>query len=300
MPQPRRVTIPETEPVSVGRLRPNRPATTRPHLLTRIGVTISTTNILPDAGNDPPSLTGEGPAYRMALLLGFAHPVPTRVAIRMGLIVLTTWVPLLVLSFTSGVALGDAVEVRFLRDPTVYTRYLVALPLLVLAEVVVGTALSVQSGYFIESGLIREQDQPKYQYFKAEFVRLHDSWVVQGVIVILSYVLVITMRTTLAYRPGSSSCWISGCSRGVMTTPSTTSGSGFRGVHQEKILGCPDVSSLADLAVGFAHVQAMKVMPFDRQALLLLLAAALGPMLPFFASAIPLTEILKELAEFMV
>jgi hypothetical protein len=399
---------------------------------------MSTTNILPDAGNDPPSLTGEGPAYRMALLLGFAHPVPTRVAIRMGLIALATWVPLLVFSFASGVAWGDGVEVPFLRDPTVYTRYLVALPLLVLAEVVVGTALAVQSGYFIESGLIREQDLPKYQYFKAEFVRLHDSWVVQGVIVILSYVLVITMRTTLAYRPGSSS-WerLGADSGGVITPPGWwcilvclpvlvfllarwfwraciwawflfrvsrleldltpthpdhAGGLGFLawgqasfsvvvaavsavlagsfaakvlyegqsvnglkyhlvvfvalalafllapllvfsgklahcrfqslldfgmlawrhdhafddkwirmpGVHQEKILGCPDVSSLADLAMGFAHVQEMKVMPFDRQALLVLVAAAVGPMLPFFASAIPLTEILKELAEFMV
>jgi hypothetical protein len=72
------------------------------------------------------------------------------------------------------------------------------------------------------------------------------------------------------------------------------------GVHQEKILSCPDVSSLADLAMGFAHVQEMKVMPFDRQALLVLVPAAVGPMLPFFASAIPLTEILMELAEFMV
>src|SRR5271156_6124626 len=106
MPQPRRVTIPETEPVSVGRLWPTRPATTRPHFLTRIGVTMSTTNFLPDAGNDAPSVTGNSPAYREALRLGFAHPVPTRLAVKMALIALATWVPLLVLSFASGVALG--------------------------------------------------------------------------------------------------------------------------------------------------------------------------------------------------
>jgi len=91
---------------------------------------------------------------------------------KMGLIALATWVPLLLLSFASGVALGDRVDVPFLRDPTVYTRYLAALPLLVLAKVVVATALAVQSGYFIESGLIPEKDLPKYRSFKAEFVRL--------------------------------------------------------------------------------------------------------------------------------
>jgi len=133
---------------------------------------MSTTNVLLDAGNNAPSLTRDGPAYRTALRLGFAHPIPTRLAMKMGLIALATWVPLLLLSFASGVALGDRVDVPFLRDPTVYTRYLAALPLLVLAKVVVATALAVQSGYFIESGLIPEKDLPKYRSFKAEFVRL--------------------------------------------------------------------------------------------------------------------------------
>jgi len=100
--------------------------------------------------------------------------------------------------------------------------------------------------------------------------------------------------------------------------PAATGGSGFTietgsesaigpikwiqtpGAHQGKTLGCPDVSSLADLATGFEHVQRMQVVPLNRQALLLLVAAALGPMLPFFVSMIRLTEILEELAEFMV
>ena len=180
---------------------------------------MSTTNVPLDARSDALSVAHEGPAYRMALRLGFAHPVPTRLAMKMGLIVLATWVPLLVLSFVSGLAFGDRVEVPFLRDPSAYSRYLAALPLLVLAEVVVATALAVQSGYFIESGLVPEKDLPKYQSFKAEFVRLHDSWVAQGVILILSYTLVITMRTTLAYRPGSSSWERLGAESGGVTTP---------------------------------------------------------------------------------
>ena len=72
------------------------------------------------------------------------------------------------------------------------------------------------------------------------------------------------------------------------------------GAQQEKIMGCPDLSSLADLAVAFEHVQEMNVIPIDRQSLLLLAAAAVGPMLPFFASAIPVSDILHDLIEFMV
>ena len=70
--------------------------------------------------------------------------------------------------------------------------------------------------------------------------------------------------------------------------------------HQEEILGSPDLSSMADLAAGFEHVQEMKVMPLDRQALLVLVAAAVGPMLPLFAATIPLSDILEDLMEFMV
>jgi hypothetical protein len=180
---------------------------------------MSTTNAILAVGPDARPAPGDGPAYRMALRLGFAHPVPTRIALRMGLVVLATWVPLLILSLASGLAYGGRVEVPFLRDPTVYARYLAALPLLVLAEVVIGTIFSVQSGFFIESGLIPEKDLPTYQAAKAAFVRLHDSWVVHGVILVLSYVVVIAMRTTLAYRPGSSSWERLGVDSGGHITP---------------------------------------------------------------------------------
>jgi hypothetical protein len=410
----------------------------RPHPLAQIGRTMSTTNDRRESRMDVPSHASEGPAYRTALRLGFVHPVPSRLVLKMGLLVLATWVPLLILSLASGLAFGDRVEVPFLRDPSVYTRYLAALPLLVLAEVVVATTLSVQSGYFIESGLIPEKDLPTYQAAKAAFARLYDSWVVQGVILVISYVLVITMRTTLAYRPGSSSWERLGADPGGPITPAgwwcilvclpllvfllsrwfwracvwswflyrvsrldleltpthpdhaggigylawgqasfgvvvaavsaVLSGSfaarvlyaggslnGLKyhlavfvalalafllapllvfsgklahcrfqslldfgmlawrhdrafddkwirspGVDQIKILGCPDLSSLADMAVAYEHARRMQVVPLDRQALLVLFAAAVIPMLPFLVSTIPLTDILEDLAEFMV
>jgi hypothetical protein len=65
-------------------------------------------------------------------------------------------------------------------------------------------------------------------------------------------------------------------------------------------LGSPDVSSLADIAVAFEHVDRMRAMPLDHRAVLVLLLAVAVPMLPFVATAIPLAEILKDLAEFIV
>ena len=112
-------------------------------------------------GRFPPSAR-EGLAYRIALRLGFTHPVALGLLRRIGLLGLVTSVPLLLLSIATGLAYGDRVQVPLLRDPAFYCRYLVALPLLILAEVVVARGLAVQSGYFLESGLILRRSAPRY------------------------------------------------------------------------------------------------------------------------------------------
>jgi hypothetical protein len=51
--------------------------------------------------------------------------------------VVITWAPLLVLSAWEGMAWGGAVRMPFLYDAEVQARFLIALPLLVLAELIV-------------------------------------------------------------------------------------------------------------------------------------------------------------------
>jgi hypothetical protein len=72
------------------------------------------------------------------------------------------------------------------------------------------------------------------------------------------------------------------------------------GPDQKRIMGCPDVSSLVGLGTAFEHVQRMRVMPLDREAVLVLFLANVVPLLPFAATTIPLAEILKDLGVFMV
>ena len=71
-------------------------------------------------------------------------------------------------------------------------------------------------------------------------------------------------------------------------------------VKHEGLLGSADVSSLADLGVVYEHVQRMQIIPFDKQATVILVLAALIPMIPLVGTAIPLAEILSKLGEFMV
>jgi hypothetical protein len=73
-----------------------------------------------------------------------------------------------------------------------------------------------------------------------------------------------------------------------------------RDLRPESLLGNPDVSSLADIALVYEHVNRMQLFPFDKKAVLVLAVAALIPMAPLVGTAIPLTEIISKLGEFMV
>jgi hypothetical protein len=65
------------------------------------------------------------------------------------------------------------------------------------------------------------------------------------------------------------------------------------------LLGDPDASSLAAVGIIYEHVERMQLVPFGKKALLVLIAAALIPMIPLLGTAIPLAEILSKLGEFL-
>src|SRR5262249_29687090 len=96
------------------------------------------------------------------------------------------------------------VDVPLLRDPAFYSRYLVALPLLVFAEVVVTTSLAVQTGFFLESGLVPASERSRYAEAQSELRQLYNSSAAPWAILLLAFAVVITLRTVLACGPGNS------------------------------------------------------------------------------------------------
>jgi hypothetical protein len=73
-----------------------------------------------------------------------------------------------------------------------------------------------------------------------------------------------------------------------------------RGADRASLLGSPDASTLANVGAVYEHVERMQFLPFDRKALIILIVAAVMPMLPLLGTAIPLKEILSKLGEFLV
>jgi hypothetical protein len=149
-------------------------------------------------------LTQGGPSYHLSRRLGFEQADRPRRLVKAVLSVLVTWVPLLILSLAEGHALSGDVAVSLLRDPVVYSRFLFVVPLLALAEVIVGRSLRVQARYFLESGVVRQDDAGKFEAAKREVIRLRDSVVAEGLIVISSLAISIVARVVLRISSGES------------------------------------------------------------------------------------------------
>lgn len=77
---------------------------------------------------------------------------------RIFLSVLITWVPLLFFCLRDGTAWGPRVQAPLLRDPAGLVRFLISLPLLFIAEAVIGRELKTAMRYFEESGIVRDEE----------------------------------------------------------------------------------------------------------------------------------------------
>src|SRR5271169_2100367 len=80
------------------------------------------------------SITRGGPLHRLLVRLGHAGDERRRVVRRALLAILILWLPMLVLSLVQGQAYGTHVTIPFARDLAVNIRFLIAAPILILAE----------------------------------------------------------------------------------------------------------------------------------------------------------------------
>ena len=103
-----------------------------------------------------------GPAYRLMQRIGVVKGDDPSVTRRIVIFLALTWLPLLVLSFLEGVALGPTPEQSFLLDFASYARFFAAFPMLIIAEIVVGPRLTIAGLHFVQSGLVREDDYPAF------------------------------------------------------------------------------------------------------------------------------------------
>ncbi len=129
-----------------------------------------------------------GPLFNLQRRLGLIRENAPFLKRRALFAALITWVPLLILSQLQGFAFGHAVAVPFLRDFSTYTRFLLAVPLLFLAENIVGPRIATAAAHFVTSGIISEKDYRQFDNFVELGLRSRDSVIAEVVIVILAYI----------------------------------------------------------------------------------------------------------------
>jgi hypothetical protein len=137
---------------------------------------------------EPPdfSLAVGGPVYRMLNRLRPAGRVLQLLRRQAAVSILICWVPLVVLSLAQGNFSGG-IKLSFLRDIETHVRFLVSLPVLVLAEIVVHRRIRPIITRFVERNLITPEERPKYYASIDTAVAVHNSVITEIVILVVVF-----------------------------------------------------------------------------------------------------------------
>jgi hypothetical protein len=135
------------------------------------------------------SLTEGGPTYRIEQRLGLIRENSPR-TLRMAIIaVAVTWVPLFALSAMQGYAVGHSIAVPFLRDFSVHTRFLLSVPLLLIAEPIVGRHWAHAAQHFVSSGVVIDGDFNRFDAAVKDALESRDSRIAELLMVVLACVI---------------------------------------------------------------------------------------------------------------
>jgi hypothetical protein len=133
------------------------------------------------------SLVLGGPLYQLLRRAHLVNDAFGLVRTRLVIIVAVAWVPLLVLSMVEGQARGGTAVVPFLRDAEAQVRFLVALPLLVYAELIVHQRLRLVVRQFLDRKLIPDDELLRFDAAVAAAFRLRNSVVAELTLVAIVY-----------------------------------------------------------------------------------------------------------------
>ena len=128
-----------------------------------------------------------GPLFQLLRRAHLADDALALVKRRVLVISLFAWLPLLALSALRGQMLGGGVAVPFLADISVHVRFLVAIPLLIVAELVVHRRMRPLVNQFLEEDLIPESARTRFDAASASLIRLRNSVLAEVLLIAFVY-----------------------------------------------------------------------------------------------------------------
>jgi hypothetical protein len=143
----------------------------------------------PDAAQSEPdfSLVLGGPLFQFLRRANLAGDALTLLRRRAIVIVLITWLPLLVISALQGKATKGAVAVPFLLDLEQHVRFLIALPLLIIAELVVHQRMRPIIQLFRERNIVPAAALPRFRAVTESAFGLRNSVIAEVLLLAIVY-----------------------------------------------------------------------------------------------------------------
>src|SRR5580658_8744002 len=134
-----------------------------------------------------------GPPEKLQRLVALIHDERPHTLRRCVVASALIWLPLAMLTAIRGNFVGGMSWDPFLTDFGAQTRFLVVPPLLILAESIVWPRLGALAAEFLESGLIRPTDYPRYREAVASTGRLMNSTAVEVITLAIAYAFVLSL-----------------------------------------------------------------------------------------------------------
>ena len=139
--------------------------------------------------NDPAdfSLVLGGPLYQLFRRTHLSGDALELAQKRIVILALLAWLPLLVLSALEGQMLGGGVAIPFLMDFEAHIRFLVAMPLLIGAELIVHQRIRPVVKQFVDRRMIPADARARFETAVASATRLRNSVIAELLLIALVY-----------------------------------------------------------------------------------------------------------------
>jgi hypothetical protein len=131
------------------------------------------------------SLVTGGPFYKALQRMKLVGSAPN-IRGRIAALVILTWMPLACLSALQGAAFGSKVRLPLLYDFSIYGRFFVGLPLLIIADLVIDPWIRRVVTTFNKSGIISAADLLPYHAALEKIARVRDSGFAELVLLLLA------------------------------------------------------------------------------------------------------------------
>ena len=142
-------------------------------------------------------LSTGGLIYRLLNLLHIQQPGSYCLKRRHLVLITLCWLPLLMLTAVEGTLFNTSIDSPFIYDLTPYVRYLIVLPLLINADIIIDQLIVSVLQSISTSGILGDDNKDKYNKAVEKLSQRKDSYIADIVIVVISYSVVLSYLTIL-------------------------------------------------------------------------------------------------------